>query len=50
MIVGDDQAVGAHDHARTQALLHPLAHFRRGTEKLRKEGIIGERIDLGLDD
>ncbi len=42
MIVGQDDAVGAHDHARAQALLHALAHLGRGAEELRKEGIVGE--------
>ena len=48
MVVGQDHAVGAHDHPGAQRLLHPLAHFRRGAEKLREKGIGKERIDLNL--
>ena len=50
MIVGEDQAVGAHDHAGAQRLLHALAHLRRGAEELREEGIVEKRIDLNLGD
>ena len=47
MVVGDDQAVGAHDHAGAQALLHALAHFRRA-EQLAEQRIAEEGVDLGL--
>ena len=47
MIVGQDQAVGTHDDAGAQALLHALAHFGIA-EQLAEQRVIEEGIDLGL--
>jgi hypothetical protein len=50
MIVGEDDAVGAHDDARAQRLLHALAEFRRRTEEALEKGIGEERVHRRLDD
>ena len=50
MIVGEDDAVGAHDDAGAQRLLHPLAHFRRGAEETLKERVGEKRVHRRLDD
>ena len=43
VVVGDDQAVGAHDHARAQRILRPALQLAldRSAEEMAKEGVGG---------
>ncbi len=50
MVVGENDAIGTHDHAGTQRLLHALTELRRYAEEALKERIVEQRVHRRLHD